>query len=266
MFFYLSKIFATFLFPLPLMFFLVLIFLVFKRSRFLLFLWILFGVFSTEAGASFLMKKLEDLYPHIELQKAESVDAVIVLGGLSNPLRKVSSWPEFTDGVDRIIVAERLWEMKKAQFVIVNGATGYLRQTIQPEAESLKEYLRFRIPPKHLILESESRNTYENALYTLKICKEKNIKKAYLVTSAFHMYRAYQTFKDVQKIHFPNLQIEIIPYPTDYRSLRELSGLESYFPSDTGLMKFTIFYKEMIGIISYKVKSYLEKRNSKSSN
>ena len=43
---------------------------------------------------------------------------------------------------------------------------------------------------KDILLENQSRNTHENAIYSLKIIEEENIEgKVLLITSAFHMRR-----------------------------------------------------------------------------
>jgi hypothetical protein len=52
-------------------------------------------------------------------------------------------------------------------------------------------------------------------------------------------------------------EITIIPYSVDYRSLRQIAGIEDFFPSDGGLAKSTTAIKEFIGIIAYKIKGYL---------
>ncbi len=218
---------------------------------------IIFFLISTEFIGSRMIQILEDQFPKIELEKAEMVDAVIVLGGLSNPLRMVSNFPEFTDGVDRILIAEKLYQLKKTNYIIISGATGYIRQNIMPESIPLKKYLSYSIPENFILIDDKSRNTYENAIEALKICKNYSFKKVYLVTSAFHMYRSYRIFQKVLKDHYPIENIAIIPYPVDYRSLRQIAGIEDFFPSDFGLHKSTIAIKEFIGIIAYKIKGYL---------
>jgi len=257
MFFYLSKIFSLIFFPLPLFILTILIYFIIKKNKNFIIITLLFYLISTEFIASRLIQILEDRFPKIELKKVEDVDAVIVLGGLSNPLRMVSSLPEFTDGVDRILIAEKLYQLKKTKYVLISGATGYIRQNIMPESVTLKNYLLYTVPENSILIDDKSRNTYENAIESLKICEEHSFRKVYLVTSAFHMFRSYHIFQKVLKDHYPKENITIIPYPVDYRSLREIAGIEDFFPSDFGLHKSTIAIKEFIGIIAYKIKGYL---------
>jgi len=257
MFFYLSKIFSLLFFPLPLFVFTLLIYFIINKNKKYIIITIIFFLISTEFVASRMIQILEDQFPKIELEKAEDVDAVIVLGGLSNPLRMVTNFPEFTDGVDRILVAEKLYQLNKTKYVLISGATGYIRQSILPESIPLKKYLLYTVPENSILIDDKSRNTYENAVESLKICKEHSLKKVYLMTSAFHMYRSYYVFLHVLNQMGLEQEITIIPYSVDYRSLREIAGIEDFFPSDDGLKKSTTTIKEFIGIIAYKIKGYL---------
>lgn len=260
MFFYISKIFSLLFFPLPLfLLILVIYFIIKKHKTFIVFIF-LFYLISTEFIASKLLQILEDRFPIISLEKSETVDAVIVLGGLSNPLRQITNFPEFTDGVERILIGEKLYLLKKTQYMILSGATGYIRQSITPESITLKQYLLYTIPEKSILIDDKSRNTYENAQESIKICKEYSFKKVYLITSAFHMYRSYYVFQYVLKQKYPDYSLTILPYSVDYRSLRNIAGIEDFFPSDNGLHKSTIAIKEFIGIIAYYLKGYLSFR------
>ncbi|GIX41318.1 MAG: hypothetical protein KatS3mg129_1051 [Leptospiraceae bacterium] len=257
MFFYLSKIFSIFFFPLPLFLLILIIYFIYKKEKIFLLLILIFYIISTEYFASRFLQILENQFQPIEIQLAEPIDAVIVLGGLSNPLRMVTNLPEFTDGVDRILIAEKLLQLKKTKYIILSGATGYIRQNILPESITLKKYLKLTIPEQYILIDDKSRNTYENAIESLKICKQHGFKKVYLITSAFHMYRAYSVFQKVLKKYYSEKEIIIIPYPVDYRSLRQIAGIEDFFPTDSGLQKSTIAIKEFIGIVAYKLKGYL---------
>ena len=79
-----------------------------------------------------------------------------------------------------------------------------------PEARLMEEVLftRFHTPARWL--ETRSRNTAENALYTRKILAPLGIKRILLVTHAMHMPRAASMFA--------RAGFEVIPAPTVYRS------------------------------------------------
>lgn len=257
MFFYISKIFSLLFFPLPLFLLILAIYFIIKKNKIFIILTFLFSLISTEFIASKFIQILEDRFPVILLDQAEEVDAVIVLGGMSNPLRQITTFPEFTDGVERILIGEKLFLLRKTKLILISGATGYIRQSITPESIPLKQYLLYSIPEESILIDDLSRNTYENAIESLKICKDHSIKKVYLITSAFHMYRAYHVFQHVLKHEYPNYPLTILPYPVDYRSLRTIAGIEDFFPNDVALNKSTTAIKEFIGIVAYYLKGYL---------
>ncbi len=255
MFFYLSKIVSILFFPFPLFYIIIFIYLIYKKSRFLILIWIFFGMISTEIVASILLRSLEDRFPYVRISGIQEAEATIVLGGLSNPERSIGDWPEFTDGVDRILFAEEIWHSKKTNYIILSGASGRILQNTHPEAMILKKYLKNKIPEDKILIDAISRNTAENAIESIKICKQFNIKKIHLITSAFHLYRAYDTFLKIKNTIYPELII--YPIPTDFRSIRKNYGPEDFFPNEYSLYKTTIAIKEYIGILGYKLKGYL---------
>lgn len=257
MFFYLSKVFSLLFFPYPLFLLILLVYFIIKKNKAFIFLIILFCLISTEFIASKLTQILEDQFPVISLEQAESVDAVIVLSGLSNPLSQVSNFPEFSNSVERILIGEKLYLLKKTPYIILSGATGYIRQSIKAESISLKQYLLYSVPEEAILVDDISRNTYENALESLKICKAYSFKKVYLITSAFHMYRAFHVFQHVLKHSYSDYSLTILPYPVDYNSFRTIAGIEDFFPSIGALGKSTTAIKEFIGILAYYIKGYL---------
>ena len=76
------------------------------------------------------------------------------------------------------------------------------------------------VPPEALWLDTDSRNTYENAVNSRALLEPKGIKKISLVTSASHMPRAVKLFEAQG--------FEVTPLPTDYlvteSNWRQLTG------------------------------------------
>jgi uncharacterized SAM-binding protein YcdF (DUF218 family) len=66
------------------------------------------------------------------------------------------------------------------------------------------------IDPARVIFERDSRNTYENALYTKRLAEPGPDEVWLLVTSAFHMPRAVGVFRQAGW--------RVVPYPVDYQS------------------------------------------------
>lgn len=72
----------------------------------------------------------------------------------------------------------------------------------------MKNYaIRLGVPENAIILQDESRSTWEDAAFSFKILQDAHISSAILVTSPYHSSRAYRMFKQV----FKNTQIRSVP-------------------------------------------------------
>lgn len=265
MFFLVSKVASLFLLPYPFFYFCGLFGLLAYRRRipgrkpgWPVLLYLMFGVMSTDAFASYLLRLLEDRFPRLTVTEVAPADAAIVLGSISNPLASVDETPQFTDGVDRLLTTMDLFKAGKIRYIILTGKSLLIDHKGNAESEDLKNYLVQRgFPADRILVDAESRNTAENLQYGLKLGKEHNLRSYYLVTSAFHMYRSALTYDRVKAEHYADLSIEMTPFPVDYRSDRIPSGIERYFPTALSVFKSSIAIKEFMGLLAYTAKGYI---------
>lgn len=252
MFFIFSKILTLFIFPLPLLIILgVVLALIFgnkiKGKLILCLPPLLLWFFSTGILSQTLIQPLEDAYPPINPNSLEKHDTIIVLGGMVNNLTRHSDRVELNSSADRITDATYLYNLKKAKQILFTGGSGFLFATSISEANQAERFFaQMGIPKKSILLEDQSRNTRENAIFTAKICKDLAIHKVILITSAFHMKRSMGEFE--------KQDLEITPYPTDYKTLHpDIPIWEQIVPNARALQISTIAIKEWIGIIAYRL-------------
>ncbi|PJZ69628.1 hypothetical protein CH373_08985 [Leptospira perolatii] len=248
LFFSLSKLGGLILFPLPaclLFLLLVGVFLPKKKGKYLILApTILLWICSTNSFSQWLIRGLEDEFPPVQMKELPKTDAILVLGGMVDNMALYPNRPELTASADRITDAVLLYKAGKSPRIVFTGGSGYLLFQTRTEAEDANRFLRsFGIPDHALVLESESRNTQENADLTKEIFAKNRWKSAILITSAFHMKRSLMVFE--------NTGIKIHPWPTDYRSKLSLITLDSFIPSTISLENTTIAWKERIGIFVY---------------
>ncbi|HBR22863.1 MAG TPA: YdcF family protein, partial [Nitrospiraceae bacterium] len=94
-----------------------------------------------------------------------------------------------------------------------------------------------------IIAEDKSRDTIENAKYTMEICKKLKYKKPILVTSACHMKRAIMSFRKIG--------IDVLPVPANFRTWKNKKySWESYLPGNFGDANTAIH--EYLGLLLYK--------------
>lgn len=95
---------------------------------------------------------------------------------------------------NRVKEAERLYKSGYIYKILATGGIGHLsRERLTPEAFKMKDYLVEQgIPKKDILVELNSRNTYENIKFSLELIKKKyntTNAKLVLITSDFHMKR-----------------------------------------------------------------------------
>lgn len=254
LFFFFSKVLTLFLYPLNIVILLGLvgIFLIKGLKNKIIAaipLSILF-IFSSFPMSQFLIGILEDKYPPIQKESIQNADAIVVLGGAINILTKYPQRIELGSSSDRMTESIELFHLKKAPILLFTGGSGVLFQQDLREATFAKIFFNnFGIPDSSLILEDESKNTYENAIYSKKILAKKNLNKIILVTSAFHMDRSVRIFREQG--------FEVQAFPTDYKSLIHDLNWDVLIPNTGFLENSTIAIKEIVGIFVYKWKGYL---------
>ena len=96
---------------------------------------------------------------------------------------------------------------------------------------------------ERVILENQSRNTYENALYNKDLVGFSGDGSWLLVTSAFYMPRAYEIFKDQG--------IPVLPYPADYRP--RLPSREFRWNLGAGAEQVSLLLHEWVGLWVYRL-------------
>ncbi|MDX1668618.1 MAG: YdcF family protein [Limnobacter sp.] len=185
------------------------------------------------------------------------LDAIVLLGGATESA--FEGWrtlPDLNESADRLWVAARLYKQGVAPVVLVSGGGFAGDSRIEPEALAMREVLKeFGVPEHAIVLESESRTTLENALYTKERLQKYSTSTAgdvsvALVTSAFHMKRAFRFFDQ------PGLN----PYPVraDIRVVPESKPLWRWLPNANGLDKSTLALREQMGLLQLFVKEWFE--------
>lgn len=155
---------------------------------------------------------------------------------------------------DRVWQAITLYKKGKIKKILLTGDSGYISDRGLHESKQMKEVLvSWGIPSNDILVESTSRNTYENAVETKRILtiSYPHIDSCLLITSGSHMKRASACFKK-QKIHH-------IPYSTDlYTGPNEGFYWDQLLvPSVDTFVDWKFLIKEWIGYITYKLVGYI---------
>jgi uncharacterized SAM-binding protein YcdF (DUF218 family) len=172
----------------------------------------LYGIGGLTPLANAILLTLEHRYPRPEIDKLDRLDGVIVLGGVVDTLvaRDRAEIP-LNEAAERLTEAAALAVRFPAARIVFSGGDGALIYGSGDEASLAKRFLtRLGIEPGRILLETGSRNTWENAAFTKKLIEPKPGERWLLVTSAFHMPRASGVFRAAE--------FDVTPWPVDFRT------------------------------------------------
>jgi uncharacterized SAM-binding protein YcdF (DUF218 family) len=183
--------------------------------------------------------------------EVKNYDIGIVLTGVTNPRQIPRDRVNFDKGADRVLHTVQLYKSGKIKKILVTGGSGLLFGDTISEAEDLaKVFLLCGIPEQDLILEKKSVNTRENALFTKQLLDRTHTKGSLLlISSAFHLRRARLCFKKV------GLNPDV--FPVDFYSGKRKFTPDIILPNELALSLWPLLIHEIIGIITYKVMSYI---------
>jgi uncharacterized SAM-binding protein YcdF (DUF218 family) len=190
--------------------------------------------------------------------KPNQYDVAIVLTGVTSDYKSPKDRIYFHRGADRVLHTVRLFKEGKIKKILISGAEFSRGGELSNTDRSLKQvFLLCGVPDSVIFTEMQSRNTYENAIFSAKIIEKQFPKgKCLLVTSAFHVRRARACFEKAG--------IGVDAFSTDFyagdrSSLSDLDMValvEILTPTVDALGRWNIFIKEILGYITYKVLGY----------
>ena len=193
-----------------------------------------------------LLRPLESQFP--AQPPLTQVDGIIVLGG-AEETGTARHW----GGVQVNEAGERLTEaavlalrFPNAKLVFTGGSArvGRSEDTTDPSEMTRDLWLALGVAPGRITLEQNSRNTAENARLTHDLIQPKPGETWVLITSAFHMPRAQETFAR-------NGWEGIIPWPVDFRS-GDLADGRGNWRLDRNLLGVNLALKEYLGTLVYR--------------
>jgi uncharacterized SAM-binding protein YcdF (DUF218 family) len=218
--------------------------------------YLIFGlIFFTNPGIlNFVLNCWE--MPELRVDELKSqYDIGIVLGGFSNPntsaeIDRLSLRFAATRFSDALLLYKK-GKIKKFLFSGGNGNVLAQRNEPTEAAEAKKYLLAIGIPDSDILIETKSRNTRENALFSKKLIDSVMPNaKCLLITSSTHIPRASKCFEKV------GLACTVFPTNKIGDKLR-LDPEMLIKPDDLAFFKWQIIIKEWIGILVYKWKGFI---------
>jgi uncharacterized SAM-binding protein YcdF (DUF218 family) len=190
-----------------------------------------------------LVRDLENRFPVVDALPAR-VDGIVVLGGMIDQFVTQARGQLAVNGaVERLVAFAQLARRYPDARLIFSGGSGRLGRPEATEAAALAPYIeQFGLDPKRIVFEGESRNTYENALFTFRLAQPQPGETWILITSAVHMPRAVGCFRKVGW--------RVLPYPVDFQTTGG-ETLDPTFDFAGGLASLNHALHNWIGLFAY---------------
>jgi uncharacterized SAM-binding protein YcdF (DUF218 family) len=253
LFFVLSKTLGIALLPINLLVELGLLSLVLMATRFAAFgrklaatTLVLWALAAFSPLGNWLLYPLEARFPPWDPSRG-APDGIIVLGGSVDPdLSAAHQAPVVRQAADRMLAPLELARRYPNAKIVFTGGSGDLISSGAREADWSAVLLENAgIAKERLTLERNSRNTYENALFTKQLVSPKPGERWLLVTSAYHMPRSMGIFR---KAGF-----DVEPYPVDWRTAGRGDLFTFTNVGADGLGHTDVAVREWIGLVAYRL-------------
>ena len=176
----------------------------------------------------------------------DRVDGIVVLGGAADPVRS-TIWGQLETGeaAERYHAFLSLARKFPEARLVFTGGTGSLADQEYTEADAAGVFFEQQgLDASRLIIERDSRNTYENAVLTKALVSPMHGENWVLITTAWHMPRSVGIFR---LAGWP-----VLPYPVDHwtepgRLFRVEYDLAKH------LLNLKTGTKEWMGLVAYRL-------------
>ncbi len=174
----------------------------------------------------------------------DNIDGIIVLGGGEDAVRsKAWNQVELNDSGERLVAFLALARRYPQAKLIYTGGSGDLFKGNGTRANVPEMLLQDHgLDVSRLLYESESKNTYQNALLSKKLANPASDDTWIMITTAWHMPRSMGIFRKAGW--------DVLAYPVDHWTTRT-----TFFEMDLDLAghlrELTFASKEWLGLLAY---------------
>jgi len=195
-------------------------------------------------AANLLLRPLEMRFPAFN-DDGRPVAGIILLGGAVDAADSASIGQlVVNEAAERVLETLRLAVRHPEARILISGGGGTVFGDGTAEAPIIAGFLSgVGVDPNRILIEDNSRTTFENAQLSRKLVEPGPGERWLLVTSAWHMPRAVGVFR---KVGF-----EVTPCPVDYRTGVAADAGKPFASVSDGLRRLDVAAKEWAGLIGY---------------
>lgn len=196
-----------------------------------------------------LARPLENRFPLMS-QDMPAPSGILVLGGSIDQVTTAARGGQVTIGAapgritEAVALARRY---PQARLVFTGGSNAVFSRDGLDEAEAAKKlFIELGIAAERITIERESRNTWENAVFTKRIVNPKPGERWVMITSAWHMPRSVGIFRVAG--------FDVVPYPVDFETRdNDRERYMPILPVSRGLDLVDRMSREWMGLLAYRL-------------
>ena len=196
--------------------------------------------------AYWLATPLETRFPQLRPLPDHITGFIVLGGGLRNYETEESDALSLNDAGEHILALGDLARRYPSARIVFSGGRDFFDPSGESEADLVRRYAEtLGVDASRITVESRSRSTYENAVFTHELVRPAKDETWLLVTSAWHMPRSVGAFRQAA---FP-----VIPYPVDFRAPGPRYAWRGFYEVARGLRLTDVVTKEWVGLIAYRL-------------
>ncbi|MDR3637928.1 MAG: YdcF family protein [Isosphaeraceae bacterium] len=196
------------------------------------------------------LKPLEAPFPPLQRRPTDAGAIVVLAGGIARA-DSVRPRPELTeDTLYRCLCAAELYHAGSPCPVIVTGGKLDPNSLEPPVAPYMRELLvRLGVRPDDVISEDQARTTRESAREVKRLLDGLGVRKAVLVTEAYHMPRSVATFR--------KQGLDVVPGACHHLATEFRWKLESFVPTPGAARDGMHALHEWLGLAWYRLRGWI---------
>jgi uncharacterized SAM-binding protein YcdF (DUF218 family) len=221
-----------------------------RRLRWLVIPYVSLWILSTEAAAHLVLGTLEWRHPPLA-QRPDDAGAIVILGAT---MIEPGEYPikAQLDLLSQVRTSQgaAFYHQGSPCLVITSAGPPQPDPNDPACADRMADFLvELGVPPEDIVAEGRSRTTYENAVESAKLLREKGITRVVLVTDAVHLPRSVACFR--------KQGLEVIPGGTYYEATGWRWKLDKFIPKAEALYSVHRVGHEWVGLLYYWVRGYI---------
>lgn len=191
-----------------------------------------------------LILPLEQRFPPWDASRGPP-DGIVVLGGAIAPeISAARGMAALNEAAERITAAAELARTyPNVRIILTGGNNAVILNGGIEAAFAVRQLQALGVAHDRITADEQSRNTFENAVFSRLIANPKPGERWLLVTSAYHMPRAMAAFRAAG---FP-----VEAYPVDFRTRGSIDLVQPFATLGAGLRQTDTAVHEWVALLAY---------------